>query len=437
MRKHLQSLASVATAAAAFALSGAIFTANAAPSKPAASAPKAAEQSPAAAPAGAVEAISAIVNEDLITTYDVRQRMLLIIASTGIQANDQNVKQIQDQALRSLIEENLQLQEAKKYKVEISDREVNAAIANIAKQNGATLEQFESNFSANGINLETLRQQMRADIAWRRIVNGRYGSRVRVSDDRIKETLSRIQANASKPQYLVSEIFIYADNPNDVPQAQMAAARLLEEMKKGAPFPVVARQFSSAPSAAVGGDLGWMRSGELRPEVEAAIQNMQPGFVSDPVTVPGGVYLIAMRDKRDGQAVIDRVTVKAIQLANNDSGSVRSLERVRPNLRDCNSLDGGAKRIDGATVVDFGELALGDLTPQMRSRLETLPANQSTAVFTEDGVTQLIMMCSRRQEAVGLPSSQEVENRLYEQELSMIARRWLRDLKRDSTIITR
>ena len=436
MRKHLQSLASVVTAASALVLAGAIAAANAAPAKPAAPAPKTAEQNAAAQP-GAVEAISAIVNEDLITTYDVRQRMLLIIASTGIQANDQNVKQIQDQALRSLIEENLQLQEAKKYKVEIPDREVNAAIANIAKQNGATLEQFESNFSTNGINLETLRQQMRADIAWRRIVNGRYGTRVRVSDDRIKETLTRIQANASKPQYLVSEIFIYADNPNDLTQAQQAAARLLEEMKKGAPFPVVARQFSSAPSAAVGGDLGWMRSGELRPEVEAAIQNMQPGFVSDPVTVPGGVYLIAMRDKRDGQAVIDRVTVKAIQLANSDSASVRSLERVRPNLRDCNSLDGGAKRIEGASVLDFGELALGDLTPQMRGRLETLPANQSTQVFTEDGVTQLIMMCSRRQEAVGLPSSQEVENRLYEQELSMIARRWLRDLKRDSTIITR
>ncbi len=429
------SVTAALAALATLALASVVYAANATPAKPAAPA-KTAEQA-GAQPQGAVEAISAIVNEDLITTYDVRQRMLLIIASTGIQASEQNVKQIQDQALRSLIEEHLQLQEAKKYKVTVADKEVNSAISNIAKQNGATLEQFEQNFSKNGIDLETLRQQMRADIAWRRIVNGRYGSRVRVSEERIKETLSRIQANATKPQFLVSEIFLYADNPNDLTQAQQAAGRLLEEMKKGAPFPIVARQFSSAPSAAVGGDLGWMRSGELRPEVEAAIQNLQPGFVSEPITVPGGVYLIALRDKRDGQAVVDRVTIKGIQLQSADASAAKALERIRSSLRDCNAVDGAAKRVDGASVVDFGELALGDLTPQMKTRLENLQANQSTPVFAEDGVTQIITMCSRRQEAVGLPTAQEVESRLYEQELSMIARRWLRDLKRDSTIITR
>ncbi|MET0544974.1 MAG: peptidylprolyl isomerase [Caulobacterales bacterium] len=393
--------------------------------------------SPAKDPTGAVEAISAIVNEDLITTYDVRQRMLLIIASTGIQPTEQNLKQIQDQALRSLIEENLQLQEAKKYDVKVTDKEVNASIAAIAQQNGTTMEVFQQNFAKSGINLDGLRQQLRADMAWRRIVNGRYGSRVRVSQERVKETLARIEASASKPQYLVSEIYLYAEGPTEQAQAQQAAARLLEEMKKGAPFPVVARQFSSAPSAAVGGDLGWMRSGELRPEIETAVQNMQPGFVSEPIPVSGGVYLVALRDKRMGQSAIERVTIKGLQITSTDTTSVKALERVRKDLKGCDSMDAATKRLSGASVVDFGELALSDLTPEMQNRISSLQAGQATNVFTEDGVPQLVMMCSRRKEATGLPTAEEVESRLYEQELTMIARRWLRDLRRDSTIITR
>jgi peptidyl-prolyl cis-trans isomerase SurA len=437
MNSNVSIRAMTGFAAGALALAVCAFgAAQAAPeAKPAAAA--AAKPAPTPPERLASESVAAVVNDELITTYDVRQRMRLIIASTGIQPNEQNLVQIQEQALRGLVEEHLQLQEAKKYKVDISDKEVEAAVANIAAQNGSTLTDLTAEFAKSGISLDSLRQQLKADMAWRRIVSGRYGSRIRVSSDRVKETLARIEASASKPQYLVSEIYLYAEGPEEQKAALDAAGRLLEEMKKGAPFPVVARQFSSAPTAASGGDLGWMRSGELRPELESVVQNMQIGFVSEPIPVAGGVYIVALRDKRDGQTPIERVHLKSLQVAAADTDAVKSLGRVRDNLRDCDSMDGAAKRVNGATANDLGEITTADLADDMRARVDGLAPGQASNVFTADGVAQVLMVCSRRKEASGMPSADEIEARLYDQELSMVARRWLRDLRRDSTIITR
>ena len=85
-----------------------------------------------------------------------------------------------------------------------------------------------------------------------------YGSRVRISEHDVTETQQRIATNARRPQYEISEIFLPAETPEEFNQMEQGAMRLLEQMQQRAPFPMVARQFSQSPSAAAGGDLGWI-----------------------------------------------------------------------------------------------------------------------------------------------------------------------------------
>ena len=234
--------------------------------------------------------IAAVVNSDIVTIHDLRQRVLFMMATTGAEADEASIQRLQRQALRNLVDEHLQMQESEKYEQTISDEEVDRSVSRLLSQNGADPNKLVSDLAAAGVSIETLRDQVRSEIAWQRIVNGLYGSRIRISDAQIDENLNQITANASKPNFRVAEIYIEASPEiGGIDGAMEGANAMISQVKGGAPFPLLAQQFSSAASAARGGDVGWVREGELRPEIDAVIKEMSPGSVSTPIQVPGGV----------------------------------------------------------------------------------------------------------------------------------------------------
>ena len=143
--------------------------------------------------------------------------------------------------------------------------------------------------AAQGIGLDTLRAQYRAQISWGRWIRGRYGSRLRIGEDQIKAMQERIAAAASKPQYQISEVFLDANRVGGMEVAVNGAGQLIAQMQQGAPFQAVARQFSASATAAGGGEVGWVSMGEMAPEVDAALAQMRPGQLSQPIPVRDGV----------------------------------------------------------------------------------------------------------------------------------------------------
>lgn len=380
--------------------------------------------------------VAAIVNDEVISTYDVNQRASLLLAGSGIEPSRETMERARAQALRDLVDERLQMQEAGEKKVKIEPAEIDRALADIARQNGTSAETLRTQLSASGIGIQTLRAQLESDMAWRRLVGGRFGARIRISQVQITEALARITANAAKPQALVSEILIAAESEPDLEQADAIATRLLQEIRNGAPFQNVARQFSAAASAAAGGDLGWLAQGELRAELQTIVDQLEPGQVSRPVRAPGGVYILAVRDKRAG---VDRasVTKVALRQVNAPSASRSALERAMRRIPGCDGLEPAVAQVNGAAVVDLGEAMESELSEDVRNRIANINEGAATPVTDAgDNVTALVV-CARQSSGGGVPTREEVENRLFDQELAMLSQRYLRNLRRDSTIITR
>ena len=193
----------------------------------------------------------------------------------------------------------MQIQESKKFEQTISNEAVNRGVEQIISRNGVSLEDFAQRLAQAGISISTLQDQVRSEIAWERIIGGLYGSRIRISDAQIDETLNQVSANANKPSYRIAEIYIEASpDIGGMDGAMQGAQAMIAQMNEGAPFQILAQQFSSSPSAAKGGDVGWVKEGELREELNAAIPQLEKGQVSAPITVPGGVYVIALMDKK-------------------------------------------------------------------------------------------------------------------------------------------
>lgn len=404
----------------------------------------------AAAPAaaqdnGLSESVVAVVNDDIISTYDLVQRMRLLVVTSGIQVNDSNLPQIRDEALRSLVDERLQIQELRRvereqrFEIIATDQDVDEEIAQIAQGNNTTAEGLLGSLAAQGVGADTFRAQLRAEISWQRWIRGRYGSRVRIGEDQIKAVLAQMAADSTRTQYQIAEVFIDAQRVGGSDQAVAAANQLIAQLQQGAPFQAVARQFSSAPTAASGGDAGWVGAGQMPPEVEAALQNLRPGQLSQPIVVRDGVYIILLRDLRAGGAsVMVKMSQVAVPLAADapeaevEAARVK-LEAFRPSFTGCATLQAAAEA-QGLVSSDLGEADVSQLSPAFKAVAETVPVGQmSEPIRTAVGL-HLVTVCESRSSGANAPTREQIENRLVGQQLTMISRRYLRDLRNAATI---
>ena len=442
---------SVLFALPAFAATAQTADSAAAPPPPAAAQPPAAaEPAPAPAPPkGLSESVAAVVNDDIISTYDLGQRVRLLAATSGVQPTQETLPQFEREALISLIDEHLQMQELKriekeqKFKIIASDKDVEEELDGMAKQANTTKPQFLAALGKAGVSPETIRQQLKAQISWRDYIRGRYGSRLRIGEDQIKAVQTMLQADASKPQYEVSEVFIDAARVGGMNQAMQGAQQLISQMQQGAPFAAVARQFSASPTAAAGGEAGWISPGEMPPEVDAALEQLRPGQLSAPIPVKDGVYIIYLRDKRSGAGeTLVSLKQAAIALPQNapqaDIDAARTkLEALRPQIKGCNGLEAAAAKTPGVVAGDLGEAQISDLAPQFKSAAQSLQVGQVSEPIRTNVGLHLVALCGRHAAGSEMPNHDQIENRLYGEQLSMIARRYMRDLRSSATIETR
>lgn len=452
MKRYLMAQTVRTTALAGLlALAVGLPAARAQPAAEGAPAGTAAPVAPAApaAPAGLSESVAAVVNDDIVSTYDLGQRMRLLIATSGVQPTQESLTQFQREALVSLVDERLQFQELrrveKEQKIDIiaADEEINEELDGMAQGNNMTREQFLAYLTGRGIGADTLRQQLRAQISWARWIRGRYGSRLRIGDDQIAATQARLEAAAAKPQYQIGEVLLDATRVGGMPQAMQGAQQLVAQLQQGAPFASVARQFSSLPTAANGGDAGWVSQGEMPAEVEAVLEQMRPGQLSQPIPVKEGVYILYLREKRSGGgATLVGLKQAAVALAQSASAADEAAARdkltaLKPQLTGCDTMEAVAGKVPGVVAGDLGEAEIADLAPQFRDAAQVLKLGEvSDPIRTAAGL-HLVAVCSRRSAGQAQAGREQIEQRLFSQQLSMIARRYMRDLRNSATIETR
>lgn len=423
-----------------------------------------------AQPAGAesVQRTAAIVDGVVISTYDLEQRIRLVLTSSGGGSSAAGQGRMREQVLRTLIDEIIQLNAAKKDELEVAESDIDAAIAKIAEQNNTTPEKIMESLRANGVSDGTFRTQIKAELAWSKVVEERLAPRVKITDEEVDQELRRIQAGASKPQYLISEIFIGVDAPGDEARARRAIEQIFQQIQAGTPFPALAQEFSESPSAKQGGEVGWVQDEDVAPEVWAQLQRMQPRTISPPVRSAAGYYLIVLRDKmRPAGSAVEAapappgpppgvppgsIKLKRVVLglpptlsATEKDNFLQAAGILREQIKGCQGLEEFAAKTQGIVILDLPVLPVKDLAPDIRQMIQGLnPSDVSQPFFSTEGeqrLLNLLVVCGDRPRvefvatrAFEMPTREQVENKMFNQELSNAARRYMRDLRRDAAI---
>ena len=383
--------------------------------------------------------IAAVVNDDVISMYDLMARTRLAIVSSGLEDTPEIRRRLAPQVLRSLIDEKLQLQEAKRLNITIAEDEIAEAIVRIEQENKVSAGSFDDFLVRNGIELSTIVSQIRAGIAWAKVIGREMGPAVQIGPDEIDETLARMEARQDLSQNRVLEIFFAVDSPDQEEDIQRTAERLVEQVRKGASFTALAQQFSQSATAAVGGDMGWIQQGQLGDELDAVLNGMQPGEVSEPIRTVSGYHILMLADRRATMTIDEEDTTVSLQEvflsvapdAGPDSlASMIDLANIiHETVSGCEDMKAVRAEIGEASLGLPDKVAVRDLAPKLRKVALSLELNQpSKPVILDNGV--LVVMVCERDEPTGLPSRKEIEESLTRQRVDMLARRYMRDLRR-------
>lgn len=372
-----------------------------------------------------------IVNDEVITGYELQQRkaMLRAMRSPG---------NLDDLAREQLIDDRLRLQAAKDAGITLSPEEISDGMDEFASRASMTQEQFTAALAQEGVDQETFRDFVRAGLSWRSLVRQRFAGRANVSEAEVDRALSA-QSGGSGVRVLMSEIIMPAP-PGQEATVQARANRIAELTDVGA-FSAQARRYSATASRDNGGQLPWKDISELPPQLQPILLGLEPGEVSPPIPLQGAVALFQLRavEETDYQ----REGVGAVEYAAYYLPGGRSAEtlakaaEISSRVDRCDDLYGVAKG-QPPEVLERGSLPVSDVPTDIAYELSKLdPGETSTALTRADGQTLVLLMLCGRTAAIGdeAPDRDTVMRGLRDQRLTGAAEGYLSQLRSDAAII--
>ncbi|ALR20270.1 MULTISPECIES: peptidylprolyl isomerase [Sphingobium] len=391
-----------------------------------------------------VRKATAIVNGRIITGTDVDQRLALIIAANGGKVSDEEKDRLRVQVLRNLIDETLQIQEAAANDIRVAPEEIEESYQRVAGNFRQSPAQFDQYLRAQGSAAASIKRQIEGEMAWSRLLRRNIQPFVNVSEEEVKSVVDRLNAAKGSDEFRIGEIYL-SSTPENLTQIQANARNIIEQIKKGGSFQAYARQFSEASTAAVGGDLGWVRPAQLPDALAQAANEMQIGQLAGPIEVPGGVSILYVMDKRkvltadprDSLLSLKQLSISFPAGTTKEQASQKAgtfAEAVK-GIKGCGQANELGAKI-GADVIDNDNVKVRDLPPQLQDILLGLQVGESTPPFgsINDGVRVLIL-CGRDDAAAGgAPSADQIMAQMEEERVNKRARIYLRDLRRDAII---
>lgn len=392
--------------------------------------------------------IAAVVNEDVISMLDLESRIWLTMASSGMDNTPENRKRLIQPILRALIDEKLKMQEAARLKITVSDEDLATATDRLETRNNLPPGGLDRFLKENNIDRTTLFEQMEAEIAWLRVVRRALSRRITVSEEEVNDRLAQMKEKQGRPERRLWEIYLPVESPEQEHDVAQLAARLHQQILAKRNFKDVARNFSRSPSAAQGGDLGWVAAGQLHPELDAVVSNMKPGELSAPFRALDGYYIYVLVKQRTAPGIEaqDNTVLDLRQIffplpAGADDATVNAqiatARDIAAAAESCADFDKIVAESASDLSGSLGKVPLSKLSDILRDAVADLDVGTpSTPVRTRDGII-VLMVCSREGDDAGTSARAQVTDQLFNQRLMAASEEFLRDLRRRAFVDVR
>lgn len=392
-----------------------------------------------------LDRIVAVVNNEVITQYELNDRIKLTTQQLNRQGTPLPPREVlEKQLLERLIVDRVQLHFAKETGIRVDDIQLDKLLQNIAQQNKLSLEAFRATLEKDGVSFAQFREEVRNEVILERLREREVDNKVTVSDGEIDNYLNtRATQLGGEEEFNLAHILVRVPeqaSPEQVREKRARAEQALNALKNQGNFGQIAATYSDAPDAMQGGQLGWRTGSRLPTLFVEAINALKPGENSDVLRSPNGFHILKLLDRRgkDSSLIVQQTHARHILIktseAVSEADAKHRLVQIKERLDNGGNFAELARQYseDGSAARggDLGWLSPGTTVPEFERAMDELkPGKVSQPIHSPFG-WHLIEVLERRQEDV----SKERQRLLARQELR--ARKvdeayesWLRQLR--------
>ena len=399
-----------------------------------------------------IDRIAIVVDEDVIMQSELEERFEAVRSQISSQKNarmpsdDVLKKQIEEQ----MIIESLQLQRAGRAGIRISDEEINNTLAQIAKENNLSLNEFKEALTVDGISWSGMRSRVSRELKINRLQQGTMRRRIQVSEQEIKNFLSsELGSNLTADQYRLGHILIpIPENPsnNDLKTASSQANSIFAKIEEGDDFRALALEFSSGQNSLEGGDLGWRKAAQLPTIFSDLVDNMKIGETRSPIRSGRGFHILKLFNKRGAstEGKIAQTRVRHVLVQPNEIRSENEANDLALSLRtevvEGRDFEEIAKLYsdDPGSALSGGDLGWsrkGIFVPEFEKIMADSEINELSSVFkTVHGYHFLEVTGRRIEDFSERYRMSQAENFLRNQRFDQELSNWLREIREDAFI---
>ena len=236
--------------------------------------------------------IIAKIDNELITSYDVKNKIITTLVLSKKELNQENINSLKKIALENLIINRLKKIELNKYDIKRNDRQINAYLNSISSNN---IPSLEKSFEINGLDFKTYKNELDIEFKWRNLIFNKYSNKINIDpDDLIQQLPKKIEQQESSIEFNLSEIEILSSDPN---LEKEIIPQILEEIKQTG-FENAVLKFSIASSSSNQGNLGWINSNSLSEDLLEIIEKLEVGEVTKPIKKNDKIIFFKLIDKK-------------------------------------------------------------------------------------------------------------------------------------------
>lgn len=359
-----------------------------------------------------LDKVVAVVDDNIITQLELEDRIKLIQQQLKQQGNRVPPTDIfRKQVLERLIIEKLQLEMAEKTGVRVNDETVNNVVANIARENKLSMEQFRQVLQKEGYQFSDFRENIRKEIIISRLRKVRVANKVNVSEQEIENHIARYKTStSSNTKYLLKHILIAtpeAASSKQIEAAKNKAQKIVDDLKKGDDFSEKAITHSDDELALKGGSMGWRTLAQLPNLFSSTVDSMALKTVQGPLRSASGFHIIKLEDKRSDnnknivkQTLARHILIRPTQVLSREEARSRLqgiLQRIKSG-EDFAAL-AQASSDDKASAAEGGSLGWvnpGTMVPAFEEEMNKLQPGEISEPFLTQFGWHFVQVLSRR-----------------------------------------
>jgi peptidyl-prolyl cis-trans isomerase SurA len=363
----------------------------------------------------AVDRIIAVVNNEVITAGELNDQMQTVARQLQKQGTQlPPVDAMQKQLLERMINTLVQVQEAKETGVRVDDSTLDKTLQRLADENSVSMTDFRRLLEQDGIPWQKFRLDIRNEVMISRLQEREIESNIAITEAEVDTQLSlEARAATTDQEYRLAHILVLVPEqatPQQIDSRRKRAMQALGELRKGADFAQVSAQFSDAPDALQGGNLGWREAGRVPAIFLEAVNTLKAGETSDILRSANGFHIVKLLEKRGRNAVptVQQTKSRHILIRNKDGLTDEEAKNRLLRLRE--RIIGGADFAELAKVHsddpsstkggDLGWISPGDTVPEFERVMNQLRDNEISQPFQSTFGWHLLQVNERRTEGV-------------------------------------